>query len=299
MIAITPHEVIPNGFVGVVENPSLSGRGETAGVYDGEVQRQAFVFLDAAGQEPMLAGARHHGQRRRLHRAVGTQQRQHERRATPCRSVSRIGATEPSASCCGPTATTRAGAHCALVHGRFGVAVLPPSFGSEFEPNHVVRIDTDTGARRGHAAARIPVLTAGTPTSASTSQTTATWWSRSRPGRRAATVAQRSPRTSSRGTCRPTPRRSSADRRARRVAPGFPSISGDGRFVSFTSAKPLTGPQRTRGPWVYVADRANGQIRMISAPNAIVVPHVDHPRRSQVAYTVAAAACTSSTVSDA
>ena len=46
---------------------------------------------------------------------------------------------------------------------------------------------------------------------------------------------------------------------------GFPSISGDGRFVRSRRPSHLTGPQRTGGPWTFVADRSNGQIRMISA----------------------------------
>ena len=54
--AITPREVIPNGFVGAVFNPSLSNRGEAAGVFDSQVQQDAFVFLDAPGQEPMVPG---------------------------------------------------------------------------------------------------------------------------------------------------------------------------------------------------------------------------------------------------
>jgi hypothetical protein len=72
---------------------------------------------------------------------------------------------------------------------------------------------------------------------------------------------------------------------------GFPSISFDGRFVSFTSAKPLTGPQRTRGPWTYVADRTNGQIRLISVA-ADSTYHTSITRDgSQVAYTVGPPNC--------
>ena len=56
VIAITPNEVIPNIFVGIVEDPSLSGRGEVAGIYDAEVQETSFVFLDTPGREPMIPG---------------------------------------------------------------------------------------------------------------------------------------------------------------------------------------------------------------------------------------------------
>ena len=80
VIAITPYEVIPNGFVGVVENPSLSGRGETAGVYDAEVEPPGVRVPRHRRTGADAARTGQHGERQRVHRDVGAEQRQHERR---------------------------------------------------------------------------------------------------------------------------------------------------------------------------------------------------------------------------
>ena len=66
----------------------------------------------------------------------------------------------------------------------------------------------------------------------------------------------------------------------------FPSVSGDGRYVSFTASKPLAGGETGIGPWVYVADRANGSIRRVSN-GPMHAYHTSITRDgSQVAYTV-------------
>ncbi len=54
--AMTPDEIVPNGFVGFVRHPNLSDRGETASVHDGEVQEVGFVHLDDADREPLVDG---------------------------------------------------------------------------------------------------------------------------------------------------------------------------------------------------------------------------------------------------
>ena len=52
IIAITPNELA--GSSGFVYNPSLSGRGESAAVYDGEVRRNGWALFDSPGVEDMI-----------------------------------------------------------------------------------------------------------------------------------------------------------------------------------------------------------------------------------------------------
>src|SRR5215207_25904 len=53
--AITPYEVNANGFVGRVFNPVLSGRGESAGVYENLDMKNGWVLFDVAGPEDMTS----------------------------------------------------------------------------------------------------------------------------------------------------------------------------------------------------------------------------------------------------
>jgi hypothetical protein len=47
----------------------------------------------------------------------------------------------------------------------------------------------------------------------------------------------------------------------------YPSVSADGRFVSFATTRPLVGGEVGNGPWVYVHDRATGGYVRVSAGN--------------------------------
>ena len=289
VIAITPYEVTSNGFVGVVEDPSLSGRGEVAGVYDAEVQDNAFVFLDAAGREPLVSGlgitvsgngcvafwARPSGSTNFADAvAIGITDR--------CRGFERELLRTSNDYVSG-------GGLAVSFTGRFGVVVLPPPPGSEFVPNAVVRIDTETGAQLFMPAHGFPyfgwdanlgvdisddgnIVVAAESASLATTVATLT----------RDIVAWDVP-TNSTAFLSGTPGQARAS--------GFPSISGDGRFVSFTSAKPLTGVQRTRGPWTFVADRSNGQVRMISIPTDSTYHSSITRDASQIAYTVGPPSC--------
>ena len=289
VIAITPNEVTSNGFVGVVTDPSLSGRGEVAGLFDEEVQETSFVFLDAAGREPMLDG---------LGTAVSGDGctalwARPNNSTNPADSVS-IGVTN---RCNGSERELfrtnngyQSGGGLALnFDGRFGVAVLPPSFASEFEPNAVARIDTTNGALTFMPPHGFPYFGwdphLGVDISDDGNVVVAV-----ESGSVASTtlqllrdvVAWDVPSNT-------TAFLSGAPSQAR--GSGFPSISGDGRFVSFTSIKPLTGPQRAGGPWTFVADRSNGEIRMISVATERTYHSSITRDASQVAYTVAGPSC--------
>jgi len=289
VIAITPNEVIPNGFVGFVEDPSLSGRGESAGVYDAEVQRQAFVFLDATGQEPMLTGL---GITVSGDRCMALWARNNGS-TNPADSVS-IGVTN---RCDGSerellrtNSSYQSGGGLALnFDGRFGVAVLPPSFGSEFEPNAVVRIDTSTGGLAFMPPHGFPYFgwdpTLGVDISDDGNVVVAV-----ESGSLATATAQLLRDVVAWDVASNTTAFLSGPPSQARGS-GFPSVSGDGRFVSFTSIKPLTGPQRAGGPWTFITDRSNGQIRMISVPTERTYHSSITRDASQVAYTVAGTAC--------
>ena len=291
VIAITPNEVIPNGFVGVVENPSLSGRGETAGVYDAEVNRQAFVFLDTAGQEPMLPGL---GNTVSGNGCIAMWARNNG--STNAADAVSIGVTDRCAG--GERELFRtnsgylSGGGLALSFtGQFGVVVLQPQFSTVALPITVVRVDTTTGAQLVMPAHGFPysgfdanlgvdISDDGNVVVAVESGQAISATGAPIPLRDV--VAWDVPSNTSNFVSGPPSQAGGA---------GYPSISGDGRFVSFTSAKALTGALRTRGPWVYVTDRTNNQIRMISAAAASSWYTSITRDGSQVAFSVAAA-CT-------
>jgi hypothetical protein len=142
--------------VGQVQNPSLSGRGETAGVFDLKAQREAFVFLDTAGQEPTNPGlgvavsgdgcialwARNNG-------------------STNFADAVSIGVTD---RCQGgdrelfrTNSGYQPGGGLALSFtGQFGVVVLQPQPGAVALPSTVVRVDTTTGAQLAMPANGFP-----------------------------------------------------------------------------------------------------------------------------------------------
>ena len=47
----------------------------------------------------------------------------------------------------------------------------------------------------------------------------------------------------------------------------YPSLSADGRFVSFASTRPIVGGEVGAGPWIYVHDRATGGYVRVSVAN--------------------------------
>jgi hypothetical protein len=291
VIAITPYEVIPNIFVGIVEDPSLSGRGEAAGIYDAEVQETSFVFLDAPGQEPMIQGF---GTTVSGDGCVALWARNNG--STSIFDNVSIGVTN---RCTGGERELlrtsngyQSGGGLALSFtGKYGVFVLPAVGGTVAVPASVVRIDTETGAvtpmpRHGapyfgfDAGLGVDISDDGGVVVAVEAGTTLTAAGAPIPLRDVVAWDVASNTTAFLSGQPIQPRGS-----------GFPSISGDGRFVSFTSAKPLTGAQRTRGPWTFVNDRTNGQIRMISVPSDSTF-HTSITRDgSQVAYTVGPPNC--------
>ena len=217
VVAITPYEVIPGETIGLEFNPSLSSRGEVAGVFE-LVNEVGFVFLDTPGPEPMQHGL---GIAVSGDSCVALWAREN---GSPDdnQNVS-IGITNRCAGFERELLRTnldyRSGGGLALsFDGRFGVAVLPRHLEDEFGSNAVVRIDTENGAYELMPSMTHPTSD-GLPSSVSTSLTTATSWSRPSPIRR-----RRKYRcaTSSFGTCRRTRPSSSTVLRVSRWGPGSP-----------------------------------------------------------------------------
>lgn len=291
VIAITPNEVTDNGFVGFVFDPSISGRGETASLFDAEMQETSFVFLDTPGREPMVDGlstavsgngcvalwARQNGSTNFNESvSIGITDR--------CRGIERevVRTNENYQTSSGMALS---------FNGRFGVYVQGDTPGVEFDSNDVVRVDTETGALAFMPIAGFPYdLYGWDPHLGVDISDDGNVVVAVEAGNLPATVAVPLRDVVAWDVPSNTTQFLSGTPGQTRAS-GFPSISGDGRFVSFTSAKPLTGAQRTRGPWTYISDRSTGQIRMISAP-AESTYHTSLTRdASQVAYTVGPPNC--------
>ena len=284
VIAITPREVIPNGFVGQVFNPSLSVRGQAAGVYDAEVRQTSFVFLDAAGQEPMLPGL---GLTVSGNGCVAMWARNNGS-TDPQASVS-IGVTD---RCAGgervlynTNQNYQAGGALALsFDGRFGVFREAPCFACEFDPDEIFRIDTQTGQMvavphhgfpyfgwdsllgldiSDDGSVIVAVETGNASSAAVVELRDVVAWQVGAPQ---ATFVSGNP--------------------SQAPGAGFPSISGDGRYVAFTSNKPLAAGTSGLGPWVFVNDRSNNSIRLVSPGNAIAYQPSISTDASQIAYAV-------------
>ena len=296
VIAITPNEVVSDGFVGVVEDPSLSGRGEVAGIYDGEVRENSFVFLDAAGREPMLDGlgiaVSGNGCVAMWARPSGS--------TLPGETVS-IGITDRCRGIEREVVRTNenyeSGSAMALSYtGRFGVYVQGFTPGEEFDASDVVRVDTQSGAIAFMPIAGFPYGPEygwdphlGVDISDDGSVVVAVEKGFQFGQFLRDIVAWDVPSNTTQFLSG-TPGLGSPLEQSK--ASGFPSISGNGRFVSFTSTKVLAGrPPSSSGPWTYVANRSNGQIRMISAV-ADSTYHTSITRDgSQLAYTVGPPNC--------
>lgn len=286
--AITPREVIPNGFVGAVLNPSLSHRGEAAGVFDSQVQQDAFVFLDAAGQEPMVPGL---GLTVSGNGCVALWARRNGS-TDPQASVS-IGVTDRCAGGERVLYNTNqnyipGGALALSFDGRYGVFYEAPCFACEFVPDQIYRIDTQTGAMVAVPHHGAPYFgwdpTLGMDISDDGSVIVAV-----ESGNASATtvVELRDVVAWQVGSAQAnfvSGNPSSAP------GAGYPSISGDGRFVAFTSNKPLAPGTAGTGPWVFVNDRASNAMRLISPGAGIAYQPSISRDASQIAYAVGPAA---------
>ena len=79
----------------------------------------------------------------------------------------------------------------------------------------------------------------------------------------------------------------------------YPSLSGNGRFVSFASTIALVGGEVGNGPWVYVHDRAtDGYVRVSAANDAAYYSSLSGDG-SQVAFGVGPRNCQHSTITPA
>ena len=291
VIAVTPDQVVPDGFVGYVFHPTISGRGEAVAVHDAEVRENGFVLLDTAGADAMVRGdsiaVSGDGCTAFWARPSGSPN---------AFDATLIGVTD---RCAGSerglitTSTWYDDAHqVAVSHdGRFGVVLLqdlPP--GTEFPSPRLVRVDTRTGDVRnmplpagyfGWDATNgvdisddgnlvvVPVVGVP-PGSVQTAalQDVALW----------DVGAGSSVAISVAGALQPG-------------SASFPGISGNGRFVSWAASKPYAGTESGTGPWVYVRDRVTGATRLVSAANGTAYDSSLSRDGSQVAYTVAPGPC--------
>ena len=282
--AITPREVIPNGFVGAVFNPSLSNRGEAAGVFDSQVQQDAFVFLDAPGQEPMVPGL---GLTVSGNGCVALWARKNGS-TDPQASVS-IGVTD---RCAGgervlynTNQNYQAGGALALsFDGRFGVFREAPCFACEFVPDEIFRIDTQSGALAAMPHHGFPYFgwdsALGLDISDDGSVIVAV---ESGNASSVAVVDLRDVVAWQVGAPQAT---FISGNPSQAPGAGFPSISGDGRFVAFTSNKPLAAGTTGAGPWVFVTDRSNNALRLVSPGNASAYQPSISRDATQIAYAV-------------
>lgn len=71
----------------------------------------------------------------------------------------------------------------------------------------------------------------------------------------------------------------------------YPSVSADGRYVSFASTRRLVGGEVGNGPWVYVHDRATGGYVRVSAGNDAAYFSSLSGDGSQVAFGVGPRGC--------
>ena len=286
VIAITPNEL--GGSSGFVFNPSLSGRGESAAAFDGEIDTHGWALFDAAGQEQMIdngvaRGATVSGNgcvflRARLEfpqppTTGGTTQTVFyvTDRCAPGRVDFPIFATN---------ATNFGPMPMALSHTGQLAAIMVPT-GSE-SPNAVLRVDTTNGA-----LAEMPLPEAyldwdedhGLSISGDGNVLAATAF-----GIDFANSTFESfidVFTWQAGASQPQ----IVSDVVGGPASAWPSLSGDGRFVSFTSAQQLAGPEPGIGPWVFVHDRANGQVSRVSPAGGASYQSSISRDGTQVAYT--------------
>ncbi|HZI46118.1 MAG TPA: choice-of-anchor D domain-containing protein [Ilumatobacter sp.] len=282
VVAITPHEL--SGSSGQAEDPVLSGRGETAGVYDGEITVNGWALFDVPGAEAMFDGegvtvsgngcALLWAARPQFPDTVFTL-------SDRCRGIEREVYRTPF-----PYGNNSI---IALSHtGRFGVIVVPTD--SQGAAQAVLRVDTET-----LALAQMPLPGGytnfagqmGVDISDDGNVIAATAF-----GFATAVLVQQPPFVDVAVWDVPSGSVNVVSNASVRPGAAFPSLSGDGRYVSFAAAKPLAGGESGSGPWVYVVDRANGAIRRVSAGNEHSYHSSITRDGSQVAFTVGAAACT-------
>jgi hypothetical protein len=294
VVAITPDQVVPDGFVGYVFHPTISGRGETVSVHDAEVRENGFVLLDTPGADPMIRGdsiaVSGDGCTAFWARPSGS---------ANTSDATLIGVTDRCAGSERGLLTTSGwyddANQVAVSHdGRFGVVLLqdlPP--GTEFPTPRLVRVDTRDGVTRNMPLPTgyvgwdprhgvdisddgnlvvVPVVGAPPPVGVAAQQVAlqdiALW-----------DVAA--------NTSTPI----SVPGALRAGSAAFPSISGNGRYVSWAASKPYTGTESGLGPWVYVRDRSTGATQLVSAPDGTAYDSSLSRDASQVAYTVGPGDC--------
>ncbi len=284
VVAITPYEVISNGYVGYVYHPSLSNRGEVVGIFDQEVYEASVVQLDTPGADPMV-------------RSEGNITVSGD----SCVSlwIESSGSTDPNRRTAFKIINRCAGFERVIgfappynsdskvslsFDGRFAVVQFPSPFASEFVPNRIVRIDTETLEQRSMpvpAGFYAPDSTLGLDVSddgnivvvpvgggSTGAQSIAAW----DVGSDQVSIV-------------------SAPGGAVTGVSAFPSVSGDGRFVSFATNLRLNGLRTGIGPWVYVVDRSNLAFRLVSGVNETAYYSSLSRDATQVAFGVAAPGC--------
>jgi hypothetical protein len=294
-IAITPNEVnaqfLPPGSPGNVLNPSLSGRGEAAGVTEAQTSEIGWAFLDTAGQEHMSSGL---GITVSGNGCMSLSVFQEfpiilfapAARQTNdfvwlvndrCRNiVNREVFRSP-----GLTTYDLNNQMALSFTGRFAVIIVPTD---QFSASRMVRVDTESLAFadmplppdgfnwEGYLGVDISdngnVVVAAAERTVDDLRTTdvAAW---DVPSGGVTLVAG-----------------GGSD-----GATGYGSVSGDGRFVSLTSSRPLTGAESGLGPWTYVVDRANGSARLVSAADGFTYGTSLSRDASQVAFAVGPTGC--------
>ncbi len=261
VIAVTPDEVAPSFPITSVYHPSISSRGEVVGAADLDFGdgflggSAAWALLDVGGQEPMFdtKGIAVSGDRCS---AVTV---------TPAGNTDLIELRNRCTGAITPLAETSRfydpiNKVALSFDGRFAVVMFADMFvGSEFPTDRLARIDTQTGEQLtfplppgyfgwvpslgldisddGNIVV-VPVI--GSTTAVGVYQDAAAW-----------NVATGQVVLVSNQTGVPG------------GISAFPSVSGDGRFVSFASSRNVPAV-RARGPWVFVTPSGGGPPTRVS-----------------------------------
>ena len=266
VIAITPFEVTPQFTEG--NQPVISGRGETVGVFDQELNRVSFVQLDQPGPDGNISGrsitvsgnncvALWTGVGNGAQTVIGLIDRC---QPANTRVLFTLGQTFPMAQ----AALSFDGGFAALQIG-----------GS---PNTVYRIDTTTIDVVQMPTAGLPGFDTEADRGIDISDD----------GNIIVVAIRENFVIGFRSPASPAPSVLGTDNRdtfvaAWDVAAGqstvvstadgsmngssaYPSVSGDGRYVAFAADRPRVGGETSRGPWVYVRDRASSAFVRISDP---------------------------------
>ena len=284
VIAVTPDNVVVDGWVGYVFHPQVSGRGEAVTLTDQEMNQAAFVFMDDGAPQPMVDGQ---GAAVSADGCVASWVRFNG--STSSADGRSIGITDRCRGLERELLRTRTNydrnAEMSLsADGRFLVAQLPPVPNTASSAATIVRIDTTTrevrtmpfpaGAFTSNAGLGLDVSDDG-------NTVIATYTQNLTPSGVAAFLA-------------PVPYLWDVPSNGIAALNGgglFPSLSGNGRFVAVTSGAAMTGTEVGVGPWVYVHDRATGGVVRVSPVDGFGYYSSISGDGTQVAFGVGPAGC--------